>query len=74
MSKKRKPESMRRNAQRGAITRWCPGCHRKAALSYAMGNFPSYRKCRYCGYQVVEGQQHELYRQWAALYAQEPLP
>lgn len=44
--------TLRNNAIRGAWTRYCPTCKRKAALGQLvtyMGLIPSYRICRYCG-------------------------
>lgn len=66
------------NARRGAITRWCPRCKRKAALSSVHGMVFAvhgqvtgtlYRRCRYCGLEVkMAGKniaaRRRLYERW----------
>lgn len=54
---KRPDYVLRRNAERGAMTTWCPTCDRKSALGqiYSQGvgiDAKSYRDCRYCGTKI----------------------
>lgn len=68
---KRNASSLRKNAERGAITTWCPNCKRKSALGHyinapVFSGHTGYRKCRYCGHKEYRnhGRRMELYRQW----------
>lgn len=53
---------LRNNAQRGAITTWCPNCYRKAALSV----WNHGRICRYCGFHWTgnAGDHAKKYHEW----------
>lgn len=60
---------LKRNAQRGAITLWCPECKRKAALSQYIGDgISGGRKCRYCGHWEMRnaGERKKLFEAWLA--------
>lgn len=64
---KRPNHVLQRNAQKGAMTTWCPNCDRKAALGAVWHTNPSatdlalidsWRTCRYCGKDIrVKDQQ-----------------
>jgi hypothetical protein len=59
MTKRVSDDQKRQNAERGAITRWCPSCKRKNALS----SWPRL-KCRYCGYEWrgTNGEKMQIYK------------
>ncbi len=56
---KRNPQSMKRNAQIGAVKRQCPKCQRKAALSGlndVLGDqyiTARHIRCRWCDYELL---------------------
>jgi hypothetical protein len=72
---KRPNHVLRNNAKRGAITTWCPFCHRKSALGRYLGGFiyangvqqfVGGRTCRYCGFRWDGNgsEHHQLYKTW----------